>query len=128
MHYLERHKYFHISQLLLQVFFVGVMLGLFRIVVPALSESEFGVPEQAFFLLAGFIIVFGLVKSVFQLPVEPFFRSVRTQANAGGGLADRFADSIDGRLYRRLVGCDRCDIPAGRQSGIVLVDVTDHEN
>lgn len=56
---------FYISQLLLQVFFVGVMLGLFRTAVPALSESRFGVPEGAFFLLSNFIVVFGLVKSVF---------------------------------------------------------------
>ena len=59
------HRNFQISQLLLQVFFVGVMLGLFRTVIPALSESEFGVPAGAFFLLANFIVVFGLVKSVF---------------------------------------------------------------
>ena len=65
MNYLERHRNFHISQLLLQVFFVGFMLGLFRTAVPALSESEFGVPQNAFFLLANFIVVFGLVKSIF---------------------------------------------------------------
>ena len=65
MSYLEQHKTFHISQLLLQVFFVGIMLGIFRTVIPALSESEFGVPENAFFLLANFIVVFGFIKSIF---------------------------------------------------------------
>ena len=65
MNYLERHRNFHVSQLLLQVFFVGVMLGLFRTVIPALSESEFGVPQNAFFLLASFIVIFGLIKSIF---------------------------------------------------------------
>ena len=63
--YLQAHKKFHISQLLLQVFFVGATLGLFRTVVPALSESRFGVPAGDFFLLASFIVVFGLIKSVF---------------------------------------------------------------
>ncbi len=65
MHRLRRHRNSQVGQLLLQVFFVGVMLGLFRTVIPALSESEFGVPAGAFFLLANFIVVFGLVKSVF---------------------------------------------------------------
>ncbi len=64
MTYLERHKNFHVSQLLLQVFFVGAILGLFRTAIPALSETEFGVPRDAFFLLANFIVAFGLVKSV----------------------------------------------------------------
>ncbi len=72
MTYLERHRNFHVSQLLLQVFFVGVMLGLFRTVVPALSGSEFGVPAGAFFLLANFIVVFGLIKSVFNFLASHF--------------------------------------------------------
>ncbi len=63
--YLQAHKNFHISQLLLQVFLVGAMLGLFRTVIPALSESRFGVPAGDFFLLASFIVVFGLIKSTF---------------------------------------------------------------
>ena len=63
--FLRAHKNFHISQLLLQVFFVGATLGLFRTVIPALSESRFGVPAGDFFLLSSFIVVFGLVKSTF---------------------------------------------------------------
>ena len=72
MNFLKRHRNFQLSQLLLQVFFVGVMLGLFRTVIPALSESEFGVPAGAFFLLASFIVVFGLVKSTFNFIASGF--------------------------------------------------------
>lgn len=70
--WLERHRNFHVVQLLLQVFFVGVMLGIFRTAVPALSESEFGVPENAFFLLANFIVTFGAVKSAFNFLASRF--------------------------------------------------------
>ena len=69
---LEHHKNFHVSQLLLQVFFVGVMLGIFRTAVPALSGSEFGVAEDAFFLLANFIVTFGAVKSAFNFLASRF--------------------------------------------------------
>lgn len=49
-------------QQLLQVFFVGLTIGLQRNVVPALAESEFGVPAGSFTLLMAFIISFGFVK------------------------------------------------------------------
>lgn len=50
------------SQQLLQVFFVGLTIGLQRTVVPALAEQEFGVSANSFTLLMAFIISFGFVK------------------------------------------------------------------
>lgn len=49
---------------LLQVLLVGLTLGMMRTVVPALAESEFGVPRTSFLLLGAFVIAFGLVKGV----------------------------------------------------------------
>ncbi len=50
------------GQQLLQVFFVGLTIGLQRNVVPALAEQEFGVPAGSFMLLTAFIVSFGFVK------------------------------------------------------------------
>lgn len=50
------------GQQLLQVLFVGLTLGLMRTVVPALAESEFGVPRTSFMLLVAFVVAFGVVK------------------------------------------------------------------
>ena len=52
---------------LLQIFLVGLTIGMTRIVVPALAESEFGLADQAFFLLASFVLVFGIVKALMNL-------------------------------------------------------------
>lgn len=49
---------------LLQVLLVGSTIGMMRTVVPALAESEFGVPKTSFLLLTSFVIAFGLVKAV----------------------------------------------------------------
>ena len=49
-------------QQLMQVFFVGLTIGLQRNVVPALAESEFGLEKGSFTLLMAFIISFGFVK------------------------------------------------------------------
>ena len=49
---------------LLQVFLVGLTLGMLRTVVPALAESEFGVPKGSFVLLMAFVVAFGIVKGV----------------------------------------------------------------
>ncbi|HET8608255.1 MAG TPA: MFS transporter [Burkholderiales bacterium] len=49
-------------QLLLQVFLVGCAIGMMRTVVPALAESEFGVPRGSFVLLTTFVVAFGFVK------------------------------------------------------------------
>ena len=49
---------------LLQVLLVGLTLGMMRTVVPALAESEFGVPKGSFLLLTAFVVAFGFVKGV----------------------------------------------------------------
>jgi MFS family permease len=57
-------KYSLLVNLLLQVMFVGILLGLFRTAVPALSESIFNVPKDSFIFLSTFIIAFGIVKGI----------------------------------------------------------------
>ncbi len=47
---------------LLQVFLVGLTLGMLRTVIPALAETEFGVPKGSFALLMAFVVAFGFVK------------------------------------------------------------------
>ena len=47
---------------LIQVLLVGLTLGMMRTVVPALAESEFGVPKNSFMLLVAFVVAFGFVK------------------------------------------------------------------
>ncbi len=50
------------AQQLLQVFFVGLTIGMQRTVVPALAETEFGVAPGSFTLLMAFVVSFGFVK------------------------------------------------------------------
>jgi len=50
------------SYQLVQVFFVGLTIGMFRTVVPALAESEFGVAKGSFMMLMAFVTAFGFVK------------------------------------------------------------------
>ncbi|MEY2654008.1 MAG: hypothetical protein RLZZ524_1036 [Pseudomonadota bacterium] len=52
---------------LLQVLLVGMTIGMMRTVVPALAESEFGVPRGDMLLLVAFVVAFGLVKGVMNL-------------------------------------------------------------
>lgn len=52
---------------LVQIFLVGLTIGMTRVVVPGLAETEFGLAENAFFLLASFVVVFGIVKAVMNL-------------------------------------------------------------
>ena len=47
---------------LLQVLLVGMTLGMMRTVVPALAETEFGLPRGSFMLLVAFVVAFGFVK------------------------------------------------------------------
>ncbi|MDH5183342.1 MAG: MFS transporter [Gammaproteobacteria bacterium] len=47
---------------LLQVFFVGLTLGMTRTVIPALAEAEFSVPKGSFLMLMSFVVAFGFVK------------------------------------------------------------------
>ena len=52
------------AHLVAQVFFVGLTLGMMRTVLPALAETEFGVPRGSFMLLTSFVVAFGVVKGV----------------------------------------------------------------
>ncbi|HEX5637267.1 MAG TPA: MFS transporter, partial [Gammaproteobacteria bacterium] len=47
---------------LLQVLLVGMTIGMMRTVIPALAETEFGVPRGSFSLLVAFVVGFGFVK------------------------------------------------------------------
>ena len=49
-------------QQLLQVLLVGMTIGMMRNVLPALAETEFGVPRGSFMLLVAFVVAFGFVK------------------------------------------------------------------
>jgi len=49
---------------LLQVLMVGFTIGMTRTVIPALAESDFGVPKNSFLLLSSFVVAFGLVKGI----------------------------------------------------------------
>ena len=57
-----RHNLGQILHQLFQVLLVGLTLGMMRTVVPALAESEFGVPKGSFMLLTAFVVAFGFVK------------------------------------------------------------------
>ena len=50
------------AQQLLQVFFVGLTIGMQRTVVPVLAESEFGLTSTSTTLLMAFVVSFGFVK------------------------------------------------------------------
>ncbi|MFW6342685.1 MAG: MFS transporter [Halothiobacillaceae bacterium] len=56
---LNREQFVH---QLIQVFLVGLTIGMMRTVVPALADSEFGVPEGSFMMLTAFVVAFGFVK------------------------------------------------------------------
>ena len=57
-----RENFAQFSHQLLQVFLVGMTIGMMRTVVPALGETEFGVPKGSFMLLTTFVVAFGFVK------------------------------------------------------------------
>ena len=61
---ISEKNYSLLANLLLQVMFVGILLGLFRTAIPALSESTFNVPKNSFLFLSTFIIAFGVIKGV----------------------------------------------------------------
>ena len=57
-----RHNLDQFLHQLLQVLLVGFTIGMMRTVVPALAETEFGVPRNSFVLLTAFVVAFGFVK------------------------------------------------------------------
>jgi len=56
-----------IAMQLIQIFLVGLTIGMTRVVIPGLAESDFGLAKNSFFLLASFVVVFGLVKAIMNL-------------------------------------------------------------
>ncbi len=60
-------NYAQIIQQLIQVFLVGLTIGMTRIVIPGLADTEFGLAENQFFLLSSFVVVFGVVKAIMNL-------------------------------------------------------------
>jgi MFS family permease len=52
---------------LIQVFLVGLTIGMTRTVIPGLAETEFGLGGKQFLLLTSFVVVFGIVKAVMNL-------------------------------------------------------------
>ena len=52
-------KYSLLVNLLLQVMFVGILLGLFRTAIPALSESIFNVPKNHLFFYQLLLLLLG---------------------------------------------------------------------
>jgi MFS family permease len=62
MHFGIRVNLAQFLQQLLQVLLVGMTIGMMRNVVPALAETEFGVPRGSFLLLVAFVVAFGFVK------------------------------------------------------------------
>jgi len=57
-----RDNFAQFTHQLVQVFLVGLTIGMTRTVVPALAESEFGVPAGSFALVMAFVVSFGFVK------------------------------------------------------------------
>jgi MFS family permease len=57
-----RNNFAQFTHQLVQVFFVGLTIGMFRTVVPALAETEFGVAKGSFMMLMAFVTAFGFVK------------------------------------------------------------------
>ncbi len=62
VHFGIRANLGQVLQQLLQVLLVGMTIGMMRNVVPALAQSEFGVPRGSFMLLVAFVVAFGFVK------------------------------------------------------------------
>ncbi|WP_231893494.1 MFS transporter [Bathymodiolus septemdierum thioautotrophic gill symbiont] len=52
---------------LIQVFLVGLTIGMTRTVIPGLADTEFGLGSQQFLLLTSFVVVFGVVKAIMNL-------------------------------------------------------------
>lgn len=58
---------YRFTSFLVQIFLVGLTIGMMRVVVPGLAETEFGLASDSLFLLTSFVVVFGVVKAVMNL-------------------------------------------------------------
>lgn len=111
---------------LLQVLLVGMTLGMMRTVVPALAESEFGVPRGSFMLLVAFVVARSwswIVVATNLLGINQGLAWSMTQTakpwrRAGGARAC-------GRSSARSTGRPRCHPPTASRrrlgSGAVLM-------
>ena len=61
---------------LVQIFLVGLTVGMTRVVVPGMAESDFGLAANSFVLLTSFVVVFGVIKALMNL--------------MAGGLSERY--------------------------------------
>ncbi len=52
---------------ILQIFLVGLTIGMTRVVIPGMAESDFGLAANSFLMLTSFVVVFGAVKAVMNL-------------------------------------------------------------
>lgn len=75
---------------LIQVLLVGLTIGMTRTVVPALAETDFGLPKNSFVLLSSFVVAFGLVKGTMNF------------------IAGRLSESIGRKKYYSLDGLLQC--------------------
>ena len=89
----------------IQVFFVGLTIGMERTVLPALS-GEFGVAKGAYLFLASFVLSFGLVKGALNRGRQPR-RPDRSQ--------DRFAAGLAGRAPHPTADFLRTELVVGRR-------------
>ncbi len=55
------HQFIH---QMIQVFFVGLVIGMERNVLPVVASQDFGVPKTSFLYLMSFVISFGFVKGI----------------------------------------------------------------
>jgi len=56
-----------ISLQILQIFLVGLTVGMTRVVIPGMAETDFGLAANSFVLLSSFVVVFGVVKAIMNL-------------------------------------------------------------
>ena len=90
-------------QQLLQVLLVGLTIGMMRNVVPALAESEFGVPRGSFMLLVAFVVAFGFVKGAMNFVAGRMARTFWAKASTAAWLARCLANPRFGVLGDQLV-------------------------
>jgi len=105
---------------------VGFTIGMMRTVVPALSESEFGVPKNSFMLLTAFVVAFGLVKGALNFVTGRLSEHIgRKRMLLLGWAVALTAHSLAGLLCA-VVELDRRGHSAARhQPGADLVDDAD---
>jgi len=118
-----------VLQQLLQVLLVGMTIGMMRNVVPALADTEFGVPRGSFMLLVAFVVAFGFVKGAMnfvagRLAERPLV--VRRPGNRccpGAGVVRRCRNPVLGRAGDQTLDIARRIGPGGQV--LATVDTAD---